>query len=956
MGLRTIDVSGVTGSQTAALEFRVLGPIEVLRNGSVIALGGRRQAALLAVLLLERGHAVSPARLVDELWDGKPPAAAQATLRSYVTRLRRVLGDGAVIAREPGGYALRVADDTVDVGRFERLLHEGEDALARGAAHRAAERLAAALALWRGRALGDLAADGTLRHEAERLEELRLRALEARCEADLRLGRAPELVDELETVLLTQPYREGLWRQLMLALYRAGRQADAIAAYRRARARLVEDLGVEPGAELRELERAILRQEVETPTPAEHRHNLPAPLTSFIGRSVELDEIEQLLQKSRLVTLTGVGGAGKTRLALEIARRAVADFPDGVWFCDFSAVVDAALVLQQVAQALDVREQGERALDAQVRERLRRAEALLVFDNCEHLRTACAEVAHAILGTAARVRVLATSRQPLGAPGETEYAVPPLALPPAGGGSGALRSSEAVRLFLERARSVRPALRDDEATLRAAGRICIDLDGLPLAIELAAARAKALALDDIAGRLRDRFRFLVSWRRLASARHRTLREAMDWSYELLAPQERDLLARLSVFAGGFGLDGVTAVGLDGDEDGALELLERLVDASLVVVDERDGGLRYRLLETVRQYAADRLVEAGDERAACKRHADWYLALAEEAQPQLTGADQARWLRLLEHERENLAAALAYLRDTGDTDRRLRLAIAVSRFWYVRGYLAEGRQRLEEALEGIEAADPPLLRRAYTAAASLALLQGDHASAIRYAERALDEARASDDPVYVANALSNLGAISLAAGQYVRANQLLEEAVVLSRAGGDERVAALAINNLGDLALTVGEYERAEPLFEESLALLRARGDTANIARSLFNLAAVALRLGRLDDADARLRESVGFAQQAGDKEDLAWCLEGLAALAASRGDGQRAATLLGAAAELLAAMGADFKPFERQLHEETRAKALELCGAARFAEATAEGAALTLEDAVTSALSTRTRA
>jgi predicted ATPase/DNA-binding SARP family transcriptional activator len=941
-------MSAVGGSHSAAIEFFVLGPVEVVRDGSTLSLGGPRQRALLALLLLEPGRPIATDRLEDELWHGAPPRGAATTLRAYVSKLRGVLGDDAPIASTESGYAIDVQPDRIDASRFERLTKEGQAALARGAVVRAAERFQAALLLWRGNPFAGLSDDGALRLEAERLAELRLLAVEGRIEAELVLGQDAQLVDELEALVREHPYRERLWRQLMLSLYRADRQADALAAYRRGRA-LLDELGLEPSAELKALEQSILRQDVPPAARPEQRHNLPAAVTSFVGRERELGELEHLLARNRLVTLTGVGGTGKTRLALEAAERALPDFPDGVFFADLAPLADPSLVAQHVVAALDVVVASDVPVEKLLADHLRQRELLLVLDNCEHLRGASAELTRSLLATCARLRVVATSRELLGVPGEVDYPVPPLGLPAPDADADELRASEAVRLFLARAREASPRI-GESAALESVGEICRELDGLPFAIELAAARAKALTPEEIAARLADRFRFLVSWRRLTAARHRTLREAMDWSYELLSEAEQALLAQLAVFAGGFTLDAVAKVCVDGNGERALELVGRLIDASLVVADEDDGATRYGLLETVRQYAAERLDERGETEAARRRHATWCLALVEEAESRLTGEDQTRWLAILDAERDNLRAALSYLGTAGDHERRLRLTIALSRFWYIRGHLAEGRRRLEQALEGSEGGDPALRRRALTAAASLALLQGDYLVATRHAEQALDVARAVAEPLFVANALSNLGAIVLAAGDHGRAAGLLEEAVELARAGGDQRIAALAINNLGDLALTIGDYERAEPLFEESLALLRARGDTANVARSLFNLGAVALRLGRLEDADARLRESLAFAEEAGDKEDLAWCLEGFAGRAAAEGRGERAALLLGAAGALLEEIGAEYKPFERQLHEATRSESLRLCGEQAFADALRRGAALPLAEVVAAEL------
>jgi tetratricopeptide (TPR) repeat protein len=425
---------------------------------------------------------------------------------------------------------------------------------------------------------------------------------------------------------------------------------------------------------------------------------------------------------------------------------------------------------------------------------------------------------------------------------------------------------------------------------------------------------------------------------------------MDWSYELLGDDERALLGALSAFSGGFTLVAAARVCLDGDEERALTLLERLVDCSLVVAEERAGGMRYRMLETVRQYAGARLAAGGEDDRVRIEHARWCLALAEEAEPELTGEKQATWFALLEAEHDNLRSALDYVAANGESDLLLRLAVALTRFWYVHGYLAEARAWLHQAIAQGAERPPVLRRRALTAAASLALIQGDYGDATGLAEESLAVSRETGEPHLVANALSNLGAIVLAAGDEARAAVLLEEAVVRAREAGDERVAALAINNLGDLALTVGDYERAEPLFEESLALLRARGDTANVARALFNLGAVALQVGRLEDARARFRESVALGRETGDKEDLAWCLEGLAGVAAAKAQGTHAALLLAAAGALLSEMGADFKPFERQLHATTEARALDLCGPEAFAAAAEEGAALSLDEALDRAL------
>ena len=529
-------------SHDVAPDFRLLGPVEAVVDGRTLRLGGRRQRALLALLLLERGHPVSADRLVEELWHGRAPPGAAKSIRSYVSRLRTALNGEKLVARPPG-YALEVSSHRVDIHRFEGLFRLGQEALARGAAGLAADRLHAALALWRGPALADVADDGILAFEAKRLGELRLSCLEQRIESDLALGRHAELAAELESLVREEPLREGLWRQLMLVLYRCDRQAEALKAYRRA-SRALAELGLEPSEELRKLERRILRHELDGAARGDDRHNLPAQLTSFVGRKREFAEIEDLLRQHRLLTLTGVGGSGKTRLAVEVATAQVGVWPGGVWLIDLTTLQDPGLLPRAVASVLAVQERPTVTAPRALLEHLRASELLLVLDNCEHLVDACGELAGLLLRDCPHLRMLATSRIPLPTAGGLEYPVDPLPVPPESASVGELRRSPSVQLFLERGRAVRRDISEADERLVVIARICRELDGLPLAIELAASRAKALSLEEIAERLRDRFRFLRSWRRIADPRHQTLQATMDWSYELLSDDQRTLLAQM----------------------------------------------------------------------------------------------------------------------------------------------------------------------------------------------------------------------------------------------------------------------------------------------------------------------------------------------------------------------------------------------------------------------------
>lgn len=884
-----------------AVEFRVLGGVQVVRDGRSVALGGPRQRALLALLLRTPGQPVAPDGLAEELWSGDPPAGATTTLRSYVSRLRSALSDDAPIVATAAGYAIEVLPEQVDAVRFERLIREGEPALAAGRAARASGRLREALALWRGPAHAGMSGTGVLRDEAERLEGLRMHAIELRFEADLALGKAPELVDELEGLVRAHPYRERLWAQLMLALYRSGRQADALAAYHRAREALAEDLAVEPGEELRNLEAAILRQEIPAVTPQEERHNLPAPLTSFIGREDEIAEAGRILDGTRLLTLTGVGGVGKTRLATEIAWKLMPEFAGGAWFIDLAPVAAGALLERQVATALGLPEQAGAALADQLASRLREADTLLILDNCEHLREATAERAAHLLAAVPGLKILATSREALGVPGEVDYPLQPLDLP-ADDDPDAIRRSAAVNLFLARARAARPRLRDDAQTLVAVAGICRELEGLPLALELAAARAKALSTAEIAEQVHDRFRFLVSWRRLTTARHQTLREAVDWSYSLLEADAQRTLTQLSVFAGGFSLDAVASVSSDGDEGTALELLTRLTDASLLVVEEADGISRYRLLETIRQYAAERMAGSGEADEVRERHAAHFERLAVRAwRPLRFGDESPRWVALLAREHDNLRAALAWARERGDGGRLLRMTESLWWFWWMHGDLTEGADWLEQALARSPDDSDQLHGRALYGASGLAWARGDLDSAGALAERAISLAAAAGDVMFESGGVNTLALIALGRGDAAGAEQLFLAARRRAAMDGsdpawrDQLIATLT-NNLGTAAHQQGKVALARQRHEEALAAFQRLGDPDGVATAQLQLGLVDADAGLWDSARAHFVGALRVYQAAGFSHYTAECLDGLAAVANARGMAGEAAALLGAAA------------------------------------------------------------
>jgi predicted ATPase/DNA-binding SARP family transcriptional activator len=847
------------------VEIRVLGPVEALVDDRTAALGGPRQRALLALLALADAP-VSADRLADELWRGSPPAGAGKTLRSYVSRLRAALGRDAVVVRG-GGYALALDRETLDARRFEQLLAQGRDELERRAAGLAADRLHAALGLWRGPALGGVGDVPALADEARRLEELRLACLEERIEADLALGRHDALVPELQSLVQREPLRERAWRQLGVALYRGGRQAEALAALREARRLLDEELGLEPGAELRELEGAILRQEVAAAAPASARHNLPAATTSFVGRERELAELGERLRRHRLVTLTGMGGSGKTRLALQLAQRQAGAWADGVWLADLTAVADAALVPAAAAEAVGA--DGPELL----LEHLRTRELLLVLDNCEHLVAACAELVERVLPGSPNVSVLATSRLPLGVAGELDYTLDPL------------RDDEAVRLFVERATAVRRDLQPDESV----DAVCRALDGLPLAIELAAARAKALSAGEIAARLDDRLRFLRAWQRVADPRHRTLETTMDWSYELLGPPERELLRRLAVFAGGATLAAVSDVCFDGDSGRAEELLARLVDWSLVRA-ERGEPTRYRLLETVRQYASAKVANDAGAEEVRRRHAEHFLALAESANLSVESLGRGRQQPgLVLAEQHNLRAALDWASDA-DVELALRIMLALENFWITQAP-AEGERRYARLLADSAAVDVRVRAGAVRDHAACLDVQRRLDEARELYERSIALWREAGDDREVANGRFRVGLMEIMSGNVAEGRRIWEECLRAFRALDDEIGVIQAVGNLGGLELDRGDPEAGLRMIDEAAATAAEVGWSWWVGRALIDSAEWQVAHGDAADAARRAREALALFWAAGNRQESVLALAVLARAAAAAGDDDRALVL-----------------------------------------------------------------
>jgi predicted ATPase/DNA-binding SARP family transcriptional activator len=1044
--------------QMPLVEFAVLGPLEATRGGKPIALGARRQRALLALLLIHANEVVPTERLIDELWGGDPPAGAAHSLQVYVSGLRRALeperapnAPASVVVTRTPGYVVQVGDRALDRFCFERLLGDGRQALREGDPRGAARRLGEALGLWRGPALVDFAYEGFAQAEAARLDELRIGALEDKFESELALGRHGELIGEIERAARDDPLRERLWGQWMLALYRAGRQAEALRAYQKLRAHLGDELGIAPSPELVALEEAIVLQkpeldwqvpervtssrahdlptgtvtfmftDIESSTrlwdehpeamedalvrhdailrdtieshrgrvvksmgdgmvavfgdaadavgaavtaqralseepwsvtgplrarmglhtgeaqqrdgdyfglalnraarimgaghggqvlcsaatgalvrdtlPAgvglvdlgEHRlrdlsrsetifqvgpadlegkfpplrsldafmGNLPSPVSSFIGRDRELAGAAAALGEVRTVTLTGVGGVGKTRLALQVAAEALPKFHDGAWWCELAPIRDRDGVTEAVAALFSVTPRAGETVEEALVEFLRHKELLLVLDNCEHLLEPVAHLVNTLERSCPRLVVLATSREGLGVDGERILPTPSLSAPPADAPPKRMMEADAVRLFVERAAAAAAGFELSDKNAAAVGQVCRRLDGVPLAIELAAARVPAMTPVELAERLDRRFQVLAGGRRGAVERHQTLRAAIDWSYDLLSESEQRLLARLAVFAGGCTLDAAEAVcGGDGiDPDLAFECLARLVSGSLVVAEEHRSQTRYRLLETIRQYGEERLGDAGEADTLRARHAGHYAAFAEEAFGHLNGPEHVPWAGRLSAERDNLLAAWSWAVDADDVDTAFRILSSVPR-----GH--EGGYQVglpgEAALTLSGATDHPEYPLALAITAIDAASRGDLDLAEERCSRALDADKRlhTQADSGVENLVCQARAdIAMMRGAFADAVSYNEHAAHIARADGNLAVASVNLAFAAWVCTIAGDEAGAVPLAVEALALARQADMPYALITALLVLG-IALADTDPDQARACLDESL----------------------------------------------------------------------------------------------------
>jgi predicted ATPase len=857
----------------------LLGALEVLDDdGGDVAVAGAKQRALLAVLALQVGRVVPADQLIDALWGEDPPLGVRNGLQALVSKLRRTLGSTEVVAMRDGGYELELAAEAVDVHRFEQMVADGRAAAATGDPAIAVELLAEADTLWRGNALADFTYEDFALPAISRLSELRLAVIEERLDTTLRLGRHQDVIIELEAVVTAHPLRERLRGLLMVALYRAGRQADALRTFQEGRQILGEELGLDPGPELRRLEAEILAQDpsLDAPVVAEppsavrtERHStIPESLTPLVGRGEELRDLTRLLAEHRFITLVGPGGVGKTRLALEVARAESQALAHGSCLVELAPVGDPSGVRAAIASALDVPDPNRLA------EVIGEREVLIVLDNCEHVIATAAEVAEDLLRRCPRLRLIATSREGLRVGGETLWLVPPLA------------ADDATQLFIERAHAAGAHLEVSDDLLPVISGICTRLDGLPLAIELAAARTRAIPIRQVSSRLNDRFRLLTGGSRTALPRQQTLRAVVDWSYELLFEDEQRVFERLSVFPGGCDLASAEAVCADetlaaADLD---DIIHALVDKSLVVALHVGDQLRFAQLQTLAQYGHEKLAERGDAQRIRNAMAVHFAKLCAGSADAYSGDHQREWLMAIDQEQDNLRGALEWAVASDDAETALRIAGGVSWPHWLAGTVVEGKRWLDDAFAcggqvsestralalvgrgvidflggapansdaDLEAAlaifrerdDVHSMALAYSFYAEFAHVRGDIDEARRRRQEVLAfYVGLPDEPFALAARAYSLAILGVLDGDLVAAEQHYREAAAGFAGGGRPVMRAICLGLLADFDERAGRYASAIEELEEAVQLSAAVGLRGFSGSLLSRLAWVLLQAG-----------------------------------------------------------------------------------------------------------------
>jgi predicted ATPase/DNA-binding SARP family transcriptional activator/DNA-binding CsgD family transcriptional regulator len=924
----------------------------------------RKAASLVKLLALSPQHLLHRDQAMDLLWPVLAPKAAANNLHYALHNARRTLGivpssaspflsfQGEQLALCPGGQVWVDVEAFEDAARAARRIREP-------APYRRAIELY----------VGELLPEDRYEEWAEsRRQELRgvffslLMELAGLYEERGEYGAG---IESLRKALSEEPTSEEAHVRLMRLYALSGRQGEALGQYERLREALSRGLGAEPGTDARRLrqeiaagsfpgERPSAGLQPEEPSLAGSL-NLSAVRTSFIGREHELVEVKRALAMTRLLTLTGAGGSGKTRLALEVARDLVGAYPDGVWMVELAPLSEGTLVPQELAATLGVREQPGSSLLDTLLASLDDKEMLLVLDNCEHLIGAAARLADALLDSCPRLRVLSTSRKPLGVKGELSWLVPSLSAPGTQQSPTVeeLEGYDSARLFADRASGRHPGFKLTPENAQAVGQVCAGLEGIPLAIELAAARVGMLSAKQISDRLGHSLKLLTVGDRTADHRHQTLRAALDWSYELLSEPEQALFRRLPVFAGGFILEAAESVGAGGgiEEEDVLDLLGGLVDKSLVVAEESwERGARYRLLEPIRQYAREKLERTKEAEVVRRGHAVWFLAFAEEAEPELRREHQGVWLERLETENDNLRAAIECFLEQKETEPALRLCGALGDFWHMRGYLSEGWRWLEAALEEGEGPAPARLK-ALVRAARIAWELGDYEETTVLGEECLALSRELGDTATRSEVLYILGLTALVRIELERASVYFKEAAMLQWELGNTVGLALTVQGLGIVEIGRHDYVRAQELHEQCLALAREAGDDLGIMFALGLGALAALHQDEHRQVKTLCAEGLEVSRLAGLTHGIIFHLQISAVSAGAYGQPIRLARLWGAAEALSESIGVTLYPIERRDYSPYVDAARTQLDEATWGAALAEGRAMSAEEAVEYALS-----
>ena len=946
------------------LDIQTLGRFRVLRGYIPIpdnSFGTHRAKTLLKVLLTHFGQSITRDQIIEWIWQDVSPEAATRALYTAVSDLRRVLepnldkpADSTFILSTDEGYRFNSEAQNLMIDKqiFVQHIEAARKDVSGHSLNSAAEAYTQAEGLYGDDYLpDDIYADWSI-SERERLRALYLAMWLESAEVQAQLGRYREAITKCRRALELDNCLEAGYRALMLYYHSAGERPQALRTYNECQVILRRELGIEPMAETTALFHSI--KESTSASTKKPITNLPIPLTSFIGRKHEITQVKKSLTKARLITITGAGGSGKTRLALQVASELIDTFKDGVWWVELAALSDEALVSRAVAKVLGVLEQPQQSLTEALQNYLRSKHLFLVFDNCEHLIHSCAHLADDFLSASPSLKILATSREALSITGEMIWHVPALSLPEASPfpPSERLMQYEAIHLFVERAVAVNQHFTLTPQNSPAVVQVCQRLDGMPLAIELAAARVKTLSPEQIATRLDDRFNLLTDGNRVALPRHQTLRAAMDWSYGLLSEVERTLLRRLSVFAGGWTLEGAIAVYADGGLSGneILDLLTHLVDKSLIVVEHQDTESHYRMLETIREYAHEKLLESGEAEATRNCHLDLFFKLAEENARELRGAEETMWMNRLEIEHDNLRSALEWAIGKSHPELRLKLALNLQRFWFIRGYFREASEWLEKALAGSSSASATTRAGALQDLGTLMISQGNLERGAELEEASLALYRELDDKRGISHSLNLLGVIADGQGNDRNAKALWEESLALRREIGYKRGIAQTLGNVGAMAQREGDYSKAASHFEEALALAEEIEDKRLIGRTLGSLAVNAQIQGehqRAVDLNARALTSM---LEVKDKFSFIQQIEQGAQLIFGQGDPELVARLLGLAEALHQNIGFTALPRQRSAYDPIVASVRAELGEEKFTKAWAEGRAMTMEQAIECAL------